>query len=48
MRNISMEYSQGFYIHDDEFRGLHVSMGNVDTESNGIRDRHEIATMRIL
>jgi hypothetical protein len=36
-----MEYSQGSYSHEEEFIGLHVSMGNVETESNGRRDRLE-------
>jgi hypothetical protein len=36
-----MEYAQGSYIHEEKFRGLHVSMGNVEIESNGRRNRHE-------
>jgi hypothetical protein len=34
-----MEDSQGSYSHEEEFIGLHVSMGNVETKSNGRRDR---------
>jgi hypothetical protein len=26
-----MEYAQGSYNHEEEFKGLHVSMGNVET-----------------
>jgi hypothetical protein len=48
MRTGFMEYSQGYYNHEEEFRGLHVSMGNVETKSNGRRGRHEPITMRIL
>jgi len=48
MRTIDMEDSQGSYSHEEEVLGLHVSMGNVETESNGIRDRHEPLTMRSL
>jgi hypothetical protein len=43
-----MEDAQGSYSHEEEFRGLHVSMGNVETESNGRRDRQEPVTMRSL
>jgi hypothetical protein len=43
-----MEDAQGFYSHEDEFRGLHVNMGNAKTKSNGIRYRMESITMRIL
>jgi hypothetical protein len=35
MRTIDMEDSQGYYSHEDEIIGLHVSMGNAETESNG-------------
>jgi hypothetical protein len=48
MRNASMEYSQGSYSHEEEIRGIHVSMGNVETESNGRIGSHEPVTMRIL
>jgi hypothetical protein len=43
-----MEYSQGSYSHEEYIRGLHVSMGNVEMEYNGRRDKHEPATMRSL
>jgi hypothetical protein len=32
-----MEDSQGSYNHEEEVIGLHVIMGNVETESNGRR-----------
>jgi hypothetical protein len=48
MRTTSMEDSQGSYNHEEEFIGLHVSMGNVETKSNGRRDKHEPVTMRSL
>ena len=48
MRSIEMEYDQGSYSHEEEFKGIHVSMGNVETKSNGRRERHEPVTMRIL
>lgn len=43
-----MEDAQGSYIHGGEFRGIHVSMGNVETESNGRREKREHVTMRSL
>ena len=43
-----MEDTQGSYSHGKEFRGLHISMGNAETKSNGRRDRQEIVTMRRL
>jgi hypothetical protein len=48
MRTKVMEDAQGSYNHGEEFRGLHISMGNVETESNGRRDRQEPVTMRSL
>jgi hypothetical protein len=39
MRTTSMEYAQGSYIHEEEFRGIHVSMGNPEKKSNGRRGR---------
>jgi hypothetical protein len=48
MRTTTMEDAQGSYNHEEEFRGLHVSMGNVETESNGRRGRKEPVTMRSL
>jgi hypothetical protein len=48
MRNGVMEDSQGSYSHEEEIIGLHVNMGNVETNSNGIRDRKEHVTMRSL
>jgi hypothetical protein len=38
MRTIEMEYAKGSYSNEYEFKGLHVSMGNVETKSNGRRD----------
>jgi hypothetical protein len=35
MRTTTMEDAQGSYNHEEEFRGLHVSMGNAETKSNG-------------
>jgi hypothetical protein len=32
-----MEYSKGSYSHEEEVIGLHVSMGNAETGSNGHR-----------
>ena len=48
MRNGVMEDAQGSYNHEEEIIGLHVSMGNDETESNGIRDMQELVTMRSL
>jgi predicted thioesterase len=48
MRTTSMECSQQSYDHDEEIIGLHVNMGNVETESNGRKDRKETVTMRSL
>jgi len=36
-----MEYAQRTYNHEDEVRGLYVSMGNEGTESNGHREGKE-------
>jgi hypothetical protein len=47
MRNRVMEDAQGSHSHEEEVYGLHVSMGNVDSKSNGRRDRKEHVTMRI-
>jgi hypothetical protein len=35
MRTTTMEDAHQSYNHEEEFRGLHVSTGNVETESNG-------------
>jgi len=43
-----MDDAQGSYIHEEEIIGLHVNMGNVETKSNGRRDRHDPVTMRSL
>jgi hypothetical protein len=48
MRTRDMEDAQGFYSHEEEIGGLHASMGNVETESNGRRDRRGTVTMRSL
>jgi hypothetical protein len=45
MRTIDMEDSQGSYSHEEEVKFLHVSMGNVDTESNGCLVRVEIVDL---
>jgi hypothetical protein len=48
MRTGVMEYAQRSYIHEEEIKGMHVNMGNVETKSNGRRDRQEPVTMRSL
>jgi hypothetical protein len=48
MRTRDMEDSQGYYSHEEEITSMHVIMGNVETNSNGIRDRKEPVTMRSL
>jgi hypothetical protein len=52
MRTRDMDDAQGSYSHEDEIRGLHVSMGNAETESNGHRSKVEpvelVETMRSL
>jgi hypothetical protein len=40
-----MEYSQGYYIHEDKVRGFHVNMGNVETKYNGRRGRQDHVTI---
>jgi hypothetical protein len=48
MRTRVMEDVQGSYSHEEETKGLHVSMENAETESNRRRGRQEPATMRSL
>jgi hypothetical protein len=51
MRTTVMEDAQGSYNHEEEFRGLHVSMGNAETKSNGRREEEPVewdVTMRSL
>jgi hypothetical protein len=48
MRTTTMEDAQESYIHEEEFKGMHVNMGNAEIESNGRRDRKEPVTMRSL
>jgi methyl coenzyme M reductase gamma subunit len=48
MRTGVMEDAQGSYSHQEEIKGLHVSMENVETESNGRRGMQEYVTMRSL
>jgi hypothetical protein len=43
-----MENAQGYYSHVEDIIGLHINIGNVGTNSNGRRDRHEPITMRNL
>jgi hypothetical protein len=43
-----MEDAQGSYNHEEQFRGMHISIGNAEIESNGRRDRQEPITMRSL
>jgi hypothetical protein len=47
-RNGVMEDAQGYYIHEEDIRGLHVNMGSVEIDSNERRDRHAHVTMRSL
>jgi hypothetical protein len=37
----AMENSQGYYDHEEEIRGLHVSRENAETKSNVRRGREE-------
>jgi hypothetical protein len=37
MRIGVMEDAQGYYIHKEEIKGLHVRMGNVETNFDGRR-----------
>jgi hypothetical protein len=48
MRTRDMDDSQRSYNHEEEITGLHVSMGNVEMDSNGRRHRQEHVTMRSL
>jgi hypothetical protein len=43
-----MEDAQGYYIHEEEIKGMHVSIRNVEIGLNGRRDRKDPITMRIL
>ena len=43
-----MEDAQGSYSQEEEVKGLHVRVGNVETESNGRRGMWEPITMSIL
>jgi hypothetical protein len=45
MRTRIMEDAQGYYSHEEEFIGVHASMGNAETESNGRRYRQGPFTM---
>jgi hypothetical protein len=40
-----MEDAQGTYSHEEEFRGLHVSMGNTHIEYNGRIYRRDLVTI---
>jgi hypothetical protein len=49
MRTKYMDDAQGSYNHGDEIRGLNISLGNVETMSNGNRSRLEpVELMKIL
>jgi hypothetical protein len=48
MRTRDMDDEKGSYSYDKEIKGLHVRMGNVETDSNGRIGRKEPVTMRIL
>jgi hypothetical protein len=41
MRNGVMDDAQGSYSHEEEIRGLHISVMDVNTGANGRRGRHE-------
>ena len=43
-----MDDEQGSYNHEEYIIGLHVSMGIVETDSNGRRDMQNLLTMRSL
>jgi hypothetical protein len=43
-----MEYSHGYYSHEEDIVGLHVNIENSKTKSNGRRDRQKPVTMRSL
>jgi len=45
---VPMEDSQGSYSHGEEFRGIHVNIGNDETKYNGRRERKELVIMRSL
>jgi hypothetical protein len=45
MRTGVTDDAQEYYIHEEEIRGMHVIMGNVETESNGRRGRKEHVVM---
>jgi hypothetical protein len=42
MRTRDKDDTQGSYSHEDEIKGLHVSMGNAKAESNGCRSMVEL------
>jgi hypothetical protein len=46
MKTTTMEDAQGSYSHEEKFRGLHVNMGNAETNYNGRRGMQEHVTMR--
>jgi len=48
VRTTIIKVSQAFYNHKEEFRGLYVSMGNVEIKSDGRRAMHDPVTMRSL
>jgi hypothetical protein len=52
MRTREMDDAQGYYSHKDEILGLHISLGNAETKSNGHKSGVElmelIETMRSL
>jgi hypothetical protein len=48
MRIEVMEDAHGSYIHEEEVKVLHISMGNVETKSNGRRGKQEPVNMRSL
>jgi hypothetical protein len=47
-RNRDIDDAKESYSHKEEIIGLHVSMDNIETQSNGIRDKKEHVTRRNL
>jgi hypothetical protein len=48
MRTEVMEDAQGSYSYEEEIKGLHVIMGNVETKYNGRRGKEKPIIMRSL
>jgi hypothetical protein len=46
MRTRDIDDAEGSYGHQEEIISLHVSMGNVETKSNGRRYSHDPVSLR--